>query len=1045
MFILHNATNNKELVDKLTTIIQTQPLKNIFETEYFLIQTPVMERWLSQQLAQQFKVWAHYQFFLPTQFFKQISQKINPSLEHINFDNDLVIWQLEQQLHHLDDELYIPLKNYLQDGNQALKRYQLATQIAKLFKNYQNLRPELLNAWQQGYYQTQNDAESWQCALWLQINSTIVDPLQSTINILNNSPIGTFKYQLPARLFIFGISTLHPLQLDYLNALAKHCKVHFFLQNFLPTITGLQTTISHPLMASLGQQGREFQQLLLNKVIFKFETVASKARVISNNLQQLQYDIVNAPTQPRVLTMDGSISIHACHSKVREIEILKNNLLHSLEIYPNVALRDIIVIAPDIQKYSPFINSIFNEIPHTINSGHLSANNSVLDAFIQFLQLIDSRFEWQEVLDLLAFPCIFPSFNLSEAELSYINFWIRNTYVRWGKSTQHKQQLGLPPLNANTWQASMDRLLMGYALASDEIFVDGILPYNQLEGSSAQSLGGLNDFIQLLFKASDELTQAKSFQTWGELFHHYGKLLFEDNQEAQVLYNLLADFDEKFNSFSSQTIELTVIREWLEDSLKQQKSTNELLRGQLTFSSINTVRGIPFKVIAILGMNEGDFPSIDHTPSFDLLTVVPQLGDPSERTNDRQQFLELLLIAEEQLIISYLGQSQSQNKSIPPSVIISELLEVMKQDYQLNNLLIQHPLQSFSSHYFDNSHSQLFSYSITDAEIAQNLAQEKISRQNWWQDVIKIEKNKVIEIEEIRKFYQHPQRYFFRYQFGVNFQPLEAIIEAREPFIVDGLEAYAINHDWIDTLLQLQDFSLEKLQAQGRWLSGMVGELKFKQQQVEIVDFVSKIQALELGEPLENLAIDLNIGESRLIGKIYNRYQGGSLFYRYTQLKGKDLLQAWLHHCLLNQYQSQLTYIVSRDEILVLTPEHQSFELLEILLEFYFKGLEKPNTLFVNIALDYVKQAYNLEISTSDTSDTRSTRSTRSKKPALRVAIDKLKLCLDTDYEMEIQRLYGNNDDLTKVFSDDFIFFCEQLLKPLWTSLMEAKKLENID
>ena len=49
---------------------------------------------------------------------------------------------------------------------------------------------------------------------------------------------------------------------------------------------------------------------------------------------------------------------------------------------------------------------------------------------------------------------------------------------------------------------------MGYVVGSEEQFIDNILPYREIEGSSALVLGGLNDFIQLLFKASDELKQA---------------------------------------------------------------------------------------------------------------------------------------------------------------------------------------------------------------------------------------------------------------------------------------------------------------------------------------------------------------------------------------------------------------------------------------------------------------------------------------------------------------------------------------------------------
>lgn len=1028
MFIVHNAAFHKDLLNDLISVIENQPLQDIFRKEWFLIENQAMECWLSQQLAQHFKVWAHYQFLLPSQFFKQLSQKIDPLLSKQSFDKDSLVWLIEQQLQYLDNPIYAPLKQYLQGNNIPLKRYQLAKKIAQLFDKYSHFRAELLNEWQNDDSQCQQSTENWQRALWQQVNLATIGHFQSSlwqvlINTLNNATVGTFKYLLPGRLFIFGISHLPPLYLDYLQALAQHCELHFYLLRPVSTSDNLHSNPQHSLWVSLGQQQQQFQQLLVESGQFKLEKSVVKIPLVKNNLQQLQYDIIQPLTEKIPLKNDGSISIHACHSRMREIEVLKNVLLHCLETNLDLNLRDIVIVAPDIQHYAPFIRRVFDEIPHNMNRDDVQENKTGLNVFIAFLEGLTSRFEWQFVFELLEHPYIFPKFDLSPTDLISIKHWLMTTHVRWGKSAEHKQQLGLPPLDENTWQASLERLLMGYAVATDENFVDQILPCPELEGSSAQALGGLYDFMQLLFTASQQLTSARCFQDWGKNLYDYAKLLFIDNSETQALYNVLSSMKEKPNQ-CDHVIDLVVITHWLEDSLTQAVSTQEVLRGHLNFSSINAVRGIPFKVIAILGMNEGEFPSIDSVSSFDLLTAAPKAGDPSERINDRQQFLELLLAAEQQLIVSYIGQSQ--NQTLLPSVIISECLEVMERDYQLNDLVITHPLQPFSRRYFEGSNPQLFSYSTTDAETANALAQEKPFLENGWQVSIKIDTNKVIELQEIRRFYRHPQRYFIHRQLGVYFQSLENVIEAREPFAIDTLEAYAIHNDWIECLLQQRDFSLAKLQAQGRWLSGILGEAEFSKQQPAIVDFVTQIQALELGEALENLAIDMRIGETRLIGKLYNRYQQGSLFYRYAKLKGKDLMLALLHHCLINQHQPQSTYIVSQDYALILTPEHQSFELLEALLMLYIKGLAKPNALFVDIALDYVKRAYQLEISS------------RSQKSALEVATDQLKLCLETDYEFELQWLYKNSDDLTQVFPNDFIVFCEQLLKPLWAKLMET-------
>jgi exodeoxyribonuclease V gamma subunit len=382
----------------------------------------------------------------------------------------------------------------------------------------------------------------------------------------------------------------------------------------------------------------------------------------------------------------------------------------------------------------------------------------------------------------------------------------------------------------------------------------------------------------------------------------------------------------------------------------------------------------------------------------------------------------LILSARQQLIITYIGQSLAQNQSIPPSVVISELLEVLSSDYQLHDIVVKQPLQPFSQNYFNGVDKQLFSYSQADYETALALKSAKPEPSVWWQGVIPAENAQLLELAELFAFYRHPQRYFLRRQLDLRLQTLQADPEEREPFAIDGLESYAISHDWIEALLTGDDFKVAKLQAQGRWLAGVMGELEFIRQENGIIEFVSKINALKLGEKRADQAIDLNAGDYRLIGKLGNLYENGSLFYRCAMLKGKDLLQALLQHSVMNQIQPHCTYVLSLDELLVLTPDLGSAELLNELLAMYVKGLQRPDTLFSDSVLDYVRQAHTL-----NTSD-------RANKPALQVAVDTLKRSLEQDYEPELQRLYGTVTDVSELLNDDLVDFCEDVILPVWAA-----------
>ncbi|WP_031437251.1 exodeoxyribonuclease V subunit gamma [Methylobacter tundripaludum] len=1039
MFILHSSNKTENLVFHLTAVIENSPLASPFAKEVFLIQSQGMERWLSQQLASQFKVWGNYEFLFPGKFFSSLAQNIDSRLSDAAFERNLMLWRIEALLRRLDGEVFLPLTQYLSGENVALKRYQLAQQLAQIFDQYQMMRPDMLAAWQKGQLLHQTTTERWQQALWLQITEQTGNKHRGSLWLdviakLNAAEEGAFSAQLPERISVFGLNTMPPLFLSYLEGLSKHCQLHLYLlnpaQDFWADLASKRQRANdenftgHPLLSTLGQQGREFQEMLLEQAQFDLEPESFELSEAQNNLQRLQNGILNNSLDEQPLQKDDSISIHACHSRMREVEVLKNQLLQALEKDPTLELRDIVVMAPDIQVYEPFISAVFDEVQHAIADRSLRLSNNALDAFIRFLDLSQSRFGWQTVLDLLEQPVVYPGFGLSEVDLELIKHWVQDTHVRWGKSARHKQELGLPELSENTWQATLDRLLMGYAVGSDQDFVADVLPYRDIEGSSALALGGLCDFMQLLFKASKELKQAKPLKNWSTQLYYYADQLLAAAEpvERQQLNELLAELSAELAAVHNDDIELQVIISWLEGMVAERKSSNGFLRGQLTFCSMLPMRSIPFKVIALLGMNDGEFPKIDRNPTFDLLAQHFRKGDRSRRSDDRYQFLEILLSARQQLIMTYIGQSISHNDAIPPSVVISELLEVLQCG---GDLITRHPLQPFSRRYFDGT-SDVFSFSEADCETAKALSRRgdrPVAQADlWWQGTIppETEETEVIELSELFSFFRHPQRYFMQRQMDLRFSGMEADAEEREPFSVAKLEGYAIYHEWIHEALNGKPVSVKKLQAQGRWLAGVPGELEFDRQQQVINGFVERIKAKNLGEPLDDLPIDISVNGYRLVGKLGNLYQRGSLFYRYADLKGKDFVCALLHHLIINEVQPQSSFLLSTDEDLEFMPEHCQPEQLSAWIEIYRLGRKQPDAFFVEPALAYVKQAHKLQTSS------------RASKSALDAAIEQLSRAVEQPYEPELRRLYGNVADLGLVLGEPFELQCQSLLQPVW-------------
>ncbi|WKJ90403.1 exodeoxyribonuclease V subunit gamma [Methylomonas montana] len=1026
MFVLHSSNKTENLLEHLAAVISSSPLSSPFAAEIFLIQSQGMERWLSQQLASRFQVWGHFSYLFPAKFFGELAQKLHADLHDPSFDRHVMLWRFEALLRDLDGEVYQALRQYLAGENADLKRYQLALQLARIFDQYQMLRPDLLTAWRENRLVHHSEAERWQAALWRQIAATSDSGHRGehwlqVIDKLRNAPPGQFQADLPERVSVFGVNSLPPLLLSYLQALALHCDVHLYLlnpvQGYWADLPGkrllaqLQEFDGHPLLVRLGQQGREFQQMLLEQVEFAFEPSSFEASDSDSNLQQLQNDILANQTPQLALQADGSIGIHACHSRLREVQVLKNQLLEALENHVDLELRDIVVMAPDIQLYAPFISAVFDDIQHAIADRSLKVSNAALDAFIRFLQLSQSRFGWQTVLDLLEQPLVHAGFGLDENNLELIRYWLQDTHVRWGKSAADKQAQGLPPLQQNTWQASLQRLFMGYAVAGDEVFVDGVLPYPDIEGSAAQALGGLNSFLQLCFRAGDELKSAKTLADWQPCLRAYADTLLAgaDPVERQPLNELLAELAD-FADIHHQPLSLAVIIAWLEGRMDETKSGNGFLRGQLTFCSMLPMRSIPCQVIALLGMNDGEFPKIERHPTFDLLAQHPRLGDRSRRADDRYQFLEILLSARRQLIVTYIGQSLRDNSEIPPSPIVSELLDVLRDSYGLDKLTIHHPLHPFSPRYFRGDDPGLFSYARHDLETAQRIRAEKQPPAPWWQGELDAEPEELIEIGELLSFYHHPQRFFLRQQLGVQLPRLEVDAEEREPFALNSLDDYQIAQQWLDAKLHGRPFTLEKLQAQGRWPAAAPGEIAWRQHEPAIAQFAELISDKNLGEALPAVAIDFNLGGYRLVGKLSNQYQNGSLIYRFSTLKGRDFVGAWLQHLIVNQIRPQATYLLSADADLLFSPGPQP-EQLRLLLEIFMQGRRRPDAFFSEAAFCYLQQ----------------------KNPdyALSAVIKQTLDSIEKGYEPEIAHLFAYRD-LTEIFNEDFAAQCRQLLQPVW-------------
>ena len=809
------------LADRLAEVV-SQPLATALEPETVIVQSRGMERWVSMALARRNGICANMVFPFPNAFLDDLFRRILPDLPDPSpFDPEILTFRIMNRLPaFLEQPAFADLKRYLLDDTKGVKLYQLAVRVADLFDQYLVFRPEMIFQWEAG--QGDDGADNlWQAELWRDLShgkETVHRARLHTNLLLRLDTLPVAAVGLPSRISVFGISYLPPFHLQALAGLARISPVYLFLLNpcreywadilsrrAIHRLTrkiargavdtdALHMEQGHPLLASLGGLGKEF---LVSISATEAHVEDCFVPVDEHNLlSSLQADIFylrdHSDSRPadRIgveeagpTATDASIQIHACHGPLREIEVLHDRLLALFEEHPDLRPRDIIVMAPDIVAYTPYIRAVFDTqadagqtIPYSIADQGAGSNKGVLRSFFSLLDLKGSRFEATRILGLLELPGIKERFDLRAADLTSIARWVRDVNIRWGRDAAGRKRIGLPALAENTWQAGIDRLLLGYAMpGSDRRMFDGILPYDHIEGGEALVLGRFIAFLQHLFEYSERLEQSMPPADWRDVFiellERFIAVDEDDEQEMQQLRRSLENFGclEGRADFAVP-LELEVVRTHLENTLERSHAGGGFISGGVTFCAMLPMRSIPFEVVCLIGMNTAAFPRENTPLGFDLMARFPRPGDRSRRRDDKYLFLEALVSAARVFYISYVGQSVQDNSDIPPSVIVSELIDTIEDSYGIpvEDLVVRHPLQAYSPRYFNNSEPALFSYSLENF-----MAAAGAGVSNGPQPFFKAplapppSEWQTLRLEQLCQFYTQPARFLVEQRLGI--------------------------------------------------------------------------------------------------------------------------------------------------------------------------------------------------------------------------------------------------------------------------------------
>jgi exodeoxyribonuclease V gamma subunit len=614
---------------------------------------------------------------------------------------------------------------------------------------------------------------------------------------------------------------------------------------------------------------------------------------------------------------DSSVQIHSCHSPVREMEVLYDSLLDLVERDPHLMPKDILVMAPDVEAYAPYIQAVFGtpeeesaRFPFSIADRNAGRESRLVNAFFQILDLCSSRMTASDVMTTVESRPVRERFGFVEADLHLVRRWIRESGIRWGIDGEFRRRCGLPPSEQNTWKMGLDRLLLGYAMSEEnERMFHGILPYGAVEGGETAALERLVIFCDRLFGYVKAFEQVRAVNEWAnvltELIDDFLIVPGSDGPESRWLKERIADLKEHGHGpgENEKTVDLSAIRWYLARSLEETGLGRGFLSGGITFCAMLPMRSIPFKVICLVGMNSDAYPRKSNSVGFDLMVRSPRRGDRSRRRDDRYLFLEALLSAREVLYISYVGQSMRDNSVRPPSVLVSELTDYIEKGFRFadgdirNHVVTTHRLQPFNHAYFQ-AEGRHFSYSKTHAQVAEagknrQKASPFVSRGLRAPE----EEGGQVSLTDLCRFFFNPAKFFLNRRLNMALEDEGAVLEDEEAFEVSGLERYKLEQDLVERALsgQVLEGALTATQAAGILPHGVVGECLYKRICRQAEEFVQKTRPYLCG-CRSVLHLDLNVSDIQLYGELNHVYGNGPVFWRYALLQPKDRLWAWIHH-----------------------------------------------------------------------------------------------------------------------------------------------------
>jgi exodeoxyribonuclease V gamma subunit len=834
------------------------------------------------------------------------------------------------------------------------RRYATARHVADLFDSYGRHRPDMVSAWSRG-----DDVDGvggpllsdvrWQAELWrrLSVHIGVPSPAERLLDVCRTLREHPERSALPPRLSFFGPTRLPAMQVAVLAALAERREVHLWLPHPSPALWDrirpyvvagsplprrydpTRELPRHPLVASLGRDARELQLTLSGVGVAAVHHHHGSPARPDTLLGRVQGAVTlddppGGHDLPVLDPADRSVQVHACHGADRQVEVLREVVLGLLADHPDLEPRDVLVMCPDIEAFAPLISASFglagedathpaHRLRVRLADRALRQVNPLLDVIAQLLEFADSRLTAAQVLDFVASPPVRRRFRLDDDELERLRDLVTHSGVRWGLDAEHRARFRLDGVRPNTWAAGLDRILLGVAMSEDEpCWLGTALPLDDVDSSDVDLVGRLAELVDRLAEVLAAFTGERSLTGWlGAITSALDSLTAVPDSEAWQASQVRVELTEVAAAAAdhAEHVQLSVadVRAVLSERLGGRPTRANFRTGDLTMCTMVPMRSVPHRVVCVLGLDDGAFPRTAGTDGDDVLARDPCVGERDPRGEDRQLLLDAVMAATDYLVLVYSGADERTNARRPPAVPLDELLDTLDATVRTANgcaareqVLTRHPLQSFGARNFIRGAlgvPRAFSFDRTALAGAVAAAGPREDRSPLLSTPLPlIDGDGVVELDDVRRFLDHPVRAFLRERLGVAFVSVHDDPDDGLPVELDPLESWAIGDRLLRTCLAGADLDrcVQAEWRRGTVPPGVLGTRLLSRLMTEVEPLVAAAALHVTGVPAGvDVLVRLPGGRS-VVGTVNGLYGDTIATVEYSKLGPKHRLRAWV-------------------------------------------------------------------------------------------------------------------------------------------------------